>query len=86
MQHFNISKDDDAYDFVTQVDGDIFVEHDVDDIEMRVRIPKCANGAKNMEGLYDEVVEGLDDIATALVDGFDGVDVNAPINQGEIVA
>lgn len=34
---FQITKDDDAYDFATyacptQVDGDIIVEHDVDDI------------------------------------------------------
>ncbi|KAI5404655.1 hypothetical protein KIW84_051710 [Lathyrus oleraceus] len=73
---FQISKDVDAYDFAayacaSNVDGDIFVEHDVDD----------------MEGLDDDVVEGLydseDDRAITLVDGFD---VTVPINQGKIVA
>ncbi|KAI5402637.1 hypothetical protein KIW84_050293 [Lathyrus oleraceus] len=52
--------------------------------------PKCVNGVTNVEGLDDEVVEGLndseDDRVTALVDGFDGVDVIVPINQGQIVA
>lgn len=66
------------------------MEHDVDDVELRVRVPKCVNGVKDVEGLDDEVVEGLDnsedDRATALVDGFDEVDVTVPINQGEIVA
>lgn len=43
-----------------------------------------------VKGLDDEVVERLDDSeddrAIALVDGFGGVDVIIPINQGEIVA
>ncbi|KAI5445504.1 hypothetical protein KIW84_013655 [Lathyrus oleraceus] len=92
---FQISKDDDAYDFVTytcatNVDGDIFVEHDVDDIEVRVRVPKCINGVADVAGIYDEVVEWLDDSeddkVNAIVDGFDGVDVSVPINQWELVS
>lgn len=45
---FQIRKDDDAYNFAaydctTKVDGDIYLEHDVTDIELKVRVPKCVN-------------------------------------------
>ncbi|KAI5435767.1 hypothetical protein KIW84_022261 [Lathyrus oleraceus] len=53
------------------------------------RVPKYVNGVTDMEGIYDEVIEGLDDNendrVTILVDGFDRVDVTIPINHGEIV-
>lgn len=43
-----------------------------------------------MKGVYDEVIEGLDDNeddrATAPVDGFDGIYVTVSINHGEIVS
>ncbi|KAI5423905.1 hypothetical protein KIW84_030211 [Lathyrus oleraceus] len=90
-----IKKDADAYDFVayacaTQDDEGIFMEHDVKDIEVEARVPKCVNGVTYMEGIYDEVIEGLDDSeddrATALVDEFDGGDVVVPINHRDIVA
>lgn len=79
---FQIRNDDDAYNFdvyayATQVDGDIFVEYDV-------------NGVTSMEGIDDEVIEGLDDSeddrATTLVDGFDGFYVIVLINHWDIVA
>ncbi|KAI5432133.1 hypothetical protein KIW84_036037 [Lathyrus oleraceus] len=89
---FQITKDDDAYGFAayacaTQFEGDIFVEHDVDDIKLRIRVLKYVNGVTKVEGLDYEMVEGLDDSeddrVIALVDGFD---VTVPINQWEIVA
>ena len=66
------------------------MEHDVDDIKLRIRVLKYVNGVTKVEGLDYEMVEGLDDSeddrVTALVDGADKVDVTIPINQGEIVA
>ena len=81
---FQITKDDDAYGFAayacaTQFDGDIFVEHDVDDIKLRVRVLKCVNGVIDIKIIHDKMVEGLDDSeddrVIAPVDGFDGIDV-----------
>ncbi|KAI5434587.1 hypothetical protein KIW84_021427 [Lathyrus oleraceus] len=82
---FQITKDDDAYDFAayscaTQVDGDIFFEHDVDDMKLRVRVPKCVNRVTGVEGLDDEVVERLDNSED------DKFGVTILINQGELVA
>ncbi|CAK8575777.1 unnamed protein product [Lathyrus sativus] len=89
-----IRKDDDAYDFGSYccamvTDGDIFVEYDVKNMELGVREPKCVNRVTDMEGIEDEVVEGLDDreddIATALVDGFEGIDVTLPIREYGVI-
>lgn len=66
-----------------------YLEHDVNDIEQKVRFPKCVNGVTNMEGLDDKVVEGFDDgeddKTIAFIDGFEGIDVNVPINHGDVV-
>lgn len=52
------------------------MEHDVNDIKLKVRIPKCVNWVTYMDEINDEVVEGFNDcedgIATAFVDGFHG--------------
>ncbi|KAI5422440.1 hypothetical protein KIW84_045764 [Lathyrus oleraceus] len=91
---FQLSKDDDAYDFVvytcaTQVDGDVYLEHDVNDIELKVKSPKFIIEMINMEGFDDKGVEGFDDSederTTTITYGFDGIDVNLPINKCTIV-
>ncbi|KAI5405667.1 hypothetical protein KIW84_052433 [Lathyrus oleraceus] len=61
---YMIRNNDDAYNFVayacaTEVDGKMFVEHDITNIE--------------------------DERTAATVDGFDGIDVSLPINEGTIV-
>ncbi|KAI5400612.1 hypothetical protein KIW84_065482 [Lathyrus oleraceus] len=90
-----LRNDDDAYDFhayacITEVDGDIYLEHDVNDIELKVRVPRCINGMTNMEGLDDDGVEDFDDSederTIAIIDGFYGMDVNLPITQEAICA
>lgn len=92
---FQLRNDDDAYDFhayacITEVDGDIYLEHDVNDIKLKVRVPRCINGMTNMEGLDDDGIEDFDDSederTIAIIDGFYGMDVNLPINQEAIVA
>lgn len=86
---------DDAYDFAayacaTQVDVEMFVEHDVTDIEVTVKSPRCVNEMVELDGCNDEGFEGFndngDERTTAIVDGFDGIDVSLPINEGTIVA
>ena len=53
---------------------------DADDME-----PNCVNEVNEMDGLEEEMVEGLDDSederATALLDGFEGIDVTLPLNE-----
>ncbi|KAI5433893.1 hypothetical protein KIW84_020937 [Lathyrus oleraceus] len=87
--------DDDAYNFAAYAcsvhfDGDIYLEHDVSDIELKVKVPRCINGMTNMEGLNDDGAkcfnDSEDEITTAIIDGFDGIDVNLPISQEGIVA
>ncbi|KAI5442352.1 hypothetical protein KIW84_011430 [Lathyrus oleraceus] len=48
----------DAYVCATQVNGDIYLGHDVSDIKLEVRVPRCINGITYMEGLDDEGVKG----------------------------
>lgn len=87
---FHISKDDDCYDFaayacVTEVDGVMYVEHDVGNVSGSVRSPRCVNEIVEMDRFDDEGVEGLgdseDERATAILDGFEGIDVTIPIRQ-----
>lgn len=35
-----------TYACATQVDGDIYLEHDVSDIELKVKVPRCINGMR----------------------------------------
>ncbi|KAI5417211.1 hypothetical protein KIW84_042000 [Lathyrus oleraceus] len=88
-----IRSNDDAYDFAaytcaTEVDGKIFVEYDVTGIEVIVNSPRCVNEIIDLDGCDDEGVERFNDSenerTTAIVDGFDGIDVSLPINEGTI--
>ncbi|XP_058766212.1 uncharacterized protein LOC131639766 [Vicia villosa] len=90
-----IRKDDDAYDFdsyfcANGTEGDLYLEHDAENIELYVREPACVNGDTDLDDLGDEVVEGLDDSeddrATALLDGFEGIDVTLPLREEGVVA
>ncbi|XP_058781430.1 uncharacterized protein LOC131655613 [Vicia villosa] len=93
--YFQIRKDDDCYDFATyncvnRIDGELFIEHDVVDIGATVRLPRCVNEVGEMEGSDEEEVEGLgdseDERATALVDGFEGIDISLPQKEVPKVA
>src|ERR1044072_7405599 len=88
--YFQIRMDEDCYDFAayscaTQTDGVLFREHNVAVMGARVRLPRCVNEVSQMEGSDEDDVEGLgdseDDRATALVDGFEGVDIGLPKNE-----
>ncbi|KAI5414524.1 hypothetical protein KIW84_040139 [Lathyrus oleraceus] len=92
---FQIRNNDDACNFAaytcaTEVDGEMFVKHDVTGIEVIVNIHRCLNGMVELDGRDDEGVEGfndsVDERTTAIADGFDGIDVPLPINEGTIVA
>ncbi|CAI8586369.1 unnamed protein product [Vicia faba] len=87
-------KDDDYYDFAayacgTQLDGEMFVEHDVTDIGASVSSPRCVNENVKMEGCDDNLVEGLgdseDERSTVIIDGFEGICVTKPINESPSV-
>lgn len=61
----------------------------MNDIELKIRALECIIMMPNMEGFDDEGVKSLDDSederTTAIIDGFDGIDSNLPINQQAIV-
>ncbi|KAI5401943.1 hypothetical protein KIW84_066417 [Lathyrus oleraceus] len=82
-----IVNNDDAYDFAayacaTGVNRKMFVEHDVTDIEVTVKSPRCVNKMVELDRCDDERVEGFNDSGdertTAIADGFDGIDVSLP--------
>ncbi|KAI5443843.1 hypothetical protein KIW84_012480 [Lathyrus oleraceus] len=50
-----------AYACANQVDGYLYLEHDVNDIKLGVREPRFINEMKNMEAIDDGGVEGFDD-------------------------
>ncbi|KAI5441517.1 hypothetical protein KIW84_010843 [Lathyrus oleraceus] len=88
--YHHIRNNDDAYDFsayacATEVDGEMFVEHDVTGIEVTVNSHRCMNEMVEINGCDNERVERFNDseeeriIFTA--DGFDGIDVSLPINK-----
>ncbi|XP_058742255.1 uncharacterized protein LOC131614714 [Vicia villosa] len=87
---FQLKKDDDCYDFaayscVNQIDGELFIEHDVDYSVASVRSPRCVNEVVEMEGSDEDDVEGLgdseDERATAILDGFEGIDIGLPMKE-----
>ncbi|KAI5384162.1 hypothetical protein KIW84_071244 [Lathyrus oleraceus] len=91
---FQIRNSDYAYDFAAyacaaEVDGEMFVEHDVTGIEIIVKSHMCMNEMVELDGFDDEGVEGFNDSederTTAIADGFDGIDVSLPITKGTIV-
>ncbi|XP_058783089.1 uncharacterized protein LOC131657741 [Vicia villosa] len=86
-----IRSDDDAVDFamyfsVMNVTGDLYVEHSKGvKFERSDRAPNCVNEEKQLDGLEEEIVDGLDDSederATGLADGFDEeIDDTLPLN------
>ncbi|XP_058747019.1 uncharacterized protein LOC131620008 [Vicia villosa] len=85
-----IKRDDDCYDFeayanANKVDGEMFVEHEVIDVSLTVRSLRCVNEVVQMDKCDEDGVEGLgdseDERATALLDGFEGIDVTIPVNE-----
>ncbi|KAI5411287.1 hypothetical protein KIW84_056401 [Lathyrus oleraceus] len=63
---FHIRNNDDAYDFAayayaTEVDGEMFVEHDVTSIEVIVNSFRCVNEMVELDGCDDKEVEGFND-------------------------
>ncbi|KAI5439719.1 hypothetical protein KIW84_025189 [Lathyrus oleraceus] len=92
--HKLIRNNDDAYDFaayvcLTEVDGEMFVEHDVTSIKVIVKSSRCVNEMVELDGCDDEGLEGFndneDESTTAIADGFDGIDVSLSINEGTII-
>ncbi|KAI5409260.1 hypothetical protein KIW84_054895 [Lathyrus oleraceus] len=89
--HKLIRNNDGAYDFAayastTEVDGEIFVEHDVTGIEIIVKSPRCVNEMVELDGCDDEGVEGFNDSENERTTAIaDGIDVSLPINEGTIV-
>ncbi|XP_058726497.1 uncharacterized protein LOC131597850 [Vicia villosa] len=88
--YFQIRKDEDCYDFAAYscanlIDGELFIEHDVDDLGASVTSPRCVNEVVEMEGSDEDVVEGLgdseDERATAILDGFEGIDIGLPMKE-----
>lgn len=67
----------------------MFVEHDVTGIKVVVKSSMCVNEMVELDRCDDEGVEGFndneDERTTAIADGFDGIDVSLPINEGTIV-
>ncbi|XP_058749183.1 uncharacterized protein LOC131622170 [Vicia villosa] len=60
--YFQIRKDDDCYDFAAyncanRIDGELFIEHDVVDMEATVRLPRCVNEVGEMEGSDEDEKE-----------------------------
>ncbi|KAI5396898.1 hypothetical protein KIW84_062942 [Lathyrus oleraceus] len=89
-QLIDMWNNDDAYDFatyacVTQVDGEMFVEHDVTGIKVTVKSHRCVNEMVKLNGCDDEGVEGFsdseDEKTTTIADGFN---VYLSINEGTI--
>lgn len=64
------------------------MEYDVTGIEVIVNSPRCVNEIIDLDGCDDDGVEGFNDSenerTTAIADGFDGIDVSLPINEGTI--
>ncbi|CAI8610900.1 unnamed protein product [Vicia faba] len=65
---FQIRKDDDCYNFAAyacanEVDGEMFVEHDVRGVEVSVRSPRCVNEILDMDRCDEEGVECMGDSA-----------------------
>ncbi|CAI8597113.1 unnamed protein product [Vicia faba] len=65
--------------------GHLFVEHSQGGLYADDTKLNCVNEVNEMDGLEEEMVEGLDDSederATALLDGFEGIDVTLPLNE-----
>jgi hypothetical protein len=88
--HFQIRKDDDCYDLAAfscanEVEGHIFVEHDVIDTSVSVVSPRCVNETVEVDNWDEDGVEGLgdseDERATGLMDGFEEIDFTVPIRE-----
>ncbi|XP_058746525.1 uncharacterized protein LOC131619449 [Vicia villosa] len=84
---FQIKKDDDCYDvaafsYANEVEGVMYVEHDVVDVSFSVVSPRCVNETDVQDQSDEEGVEGLgdseDERATGLEDGFEDIDVSVP--------
>lgn len=62
----------------------MFVEHDVTDIEVTVKSPRCVNKMVELDICDDEGIEWFNDSederTTAIADEFDEIDVSLPIN------
>lgn len=91
---FQIRNNNDAYDFAAyacaiEECGEMIVEHDVTGIEVMVKSLRFVNEMVELDGCDDKGVEGFNDSederTTTIVNGFDGIDVSLPINEGTIV-
>ncbi|XP_058751316.1 uncharacterized protein LOC131624382 [Vicia villosa] len=87
---FQIKKDHDccdvaAFSYANEVEGVIYVEHDVVDVSFSVVSPRCVNETDVMDQSDEEGVEGLgdseDERATGLEDGFEDIDVFVPMKE-----
>ncbi|XP_058748392.1 uncharacterized protein LOC131621369 [Vicia villosa] len=87
---FQIKKDDDCYDVVAfsyanEVEGFIYVEHDVVDVSFSVVSPRCVSETDVMDQSDEDGVEGLGDSedgrATGLEDGFEDIDVSVHMKE-----
>ncbi|XP_058766709.1 uncharacterized protein LOC131640313 [Vicia villosa] len=63
----------------------MFLEHDVIYVSVSVRSPRCVNEVVQMINVDEDGVEGLGDSeyerATALLNGFEDIDVTIPVNE-----
>ncbi|XP_058769018.1 uncharacterized protein LOC131642868 [Vicia villosa] len=64
-----------------RIDGELFIEHDVDDLGASVTSPRCVNEVVDMEGSDEGLGDSEDERATAILDGFEGIDIGLPMKE-----